>query len=323
MLKMIRFSVAGRFGAFALTVLALASIAFGQDSLRKALDYDNDNKADLVVFRPADSTWYILKSSGVINVQAFGIANDDYPTPGDYDGDGIGDIAVWRDTNGTWYRINSSNSTFSVQPWGLAGDEPVARDYDGDGRTDLAVVRKSGGVLTWYVFLLGSNGFFSTAFGLEGDLLAPGDYDGDGKFDFAVQRPGASPTAPGTFYISNSLGYQFFEFGLGKDLVAPGDYDHDGKTDIAVVREGAQTTDILQWFIRLSGSGNAVVNYGFGLTGSDLLAQNDYDGDGKTDVAVWRNTDGRFYILNSSNFTMSVIWWGLPNDLPVANYDTH
>ena len=316
-------SALGRFGASVLSILALTSLVFGQTTLREALDYDNDDKADFVIYRPSDSTWYILKSSGVINVQPFGIANDDYRTPGDFDKDGIGDIAVWRDTNGTWYWINSSDSTFHVQGWGLAGDEPVARDYDGDGQTDLAVVRDSGGILTWYVFLLGSNGFFSTPFGLSGDYVIPGDYDGDHKFDFAVQRPGATPNSPATFYFSNSQGFTFFEFGLTKDLVAPGDYDNDGKTDIALVREGATTADLLTWNIRQSGSGGAVVSYPFGLTGTDVLVQNDYDGDGRTDPAVWRNTDGRFYILFSSNFSMGVYNWGLPNDIPVASYDTH
>jgi hypothetical protein len=318
-----RKSLFGRIAASTLTILALSSIIFSQSTLRKAIDYDNDQRADFAIFRPSNATWYILKSGGVINVQAFGNANADYPTPGDFDGDGKGDISVFRDTNGTWYRINSQTSTFSVQQWGVSGDEPVARDYNGDGRTDLAVVRKSGGVLTWYVFLLGSGGFFSTSFGKDGDFPIPGDYDGDGKFDFAVQRPGATPTSPATFYFSNGQGFNFYQFGQSRDLVAPGDYDKDGKTDVAVVREGATATDGLQWFIRMSGSGGAVANFGFGVTGTDVLAQNDYDGDGKTDIAVWRNTTGRFYVLNSSNFTMSVINWGQPNDIPVASYDTH
>jgi hypothetical protein len=59
------------------------------------------------------------------------------------------------------------------------------------------------------------------------------------------------------------------------------------------------------------------------VIGGDVQVQREYDGDGKTDIAVWRNTDGHYYILNSNNFTMSDIWWGLPNDIPVASYDTH
>jgi hypothetical protein len=157
---------------------------------------------------------------------------------------------------------------------------------------------------------------------LSGDYVIPGDYDGDLKFDFAVQRPGPTPDSPATFYFANSLGYYFFEFGLTKDLVAPGDYDDDGKTDVTLVREGTSTSDILTWFIRQS-SNQEVVSWPFGLTGTDVLVQNDYDGDGRTDPAVWRNTDGRFYILFSSNFSMGVYNWGLPNDIPVASYDTH
>jgi len=317
-----KISYAGRFGVSSLLVLAVASMAFGQIKLRTALDYDGDHRADYVVFRPSDSTWYMLRSNNTISVQPFGIANEDYPTPGDYDGDGIGDLSVWRDTNGLWYRINSATNTFSVHGWGLPGDEPVARDYDNDGKTDLAVVRKSGGVLTWYIFLIGTGVSFSTPFGLDGDFLAPGDYDGDGKFDLAVQRPGATATSPGTFYILSAQGFQSIEWGQSRDLIVPGDYDGDGKTDIAVVREGATATDVLTWNIRQSSTGNPLTFF-WGLTGTDLLAQNDYDGDGKTDIAVWRNSDGKFYELNSSNQGINVWSWGLPNDMAVASYDTH
>jgi glucan-binding YG repeat protein len=46
----------------------------------------------------------------------------------------------------------------------------------------------------------------------------------------------------------------------------------------------------------------------------------DYDGDGKTDVAVFR--DGIWYILNSSNREVQGLQWGLDSDIPVpADYD--
>jgi hypothetical protein len=172
--------------------------------------------------------------------------------------------------------------------------------------------------------LLPSYNFYSTNFGLDGDYVVPGDFDGDHKFDFAVGRPGSSPTAPATFYFLNSQGFTYFEYGQTRDLVAPGDYDGDGKTDLALVREGASANDVLTWNIRMSGSNNSVFSVQFGLTGSDNLVQNDYDGDGKCDIAVWRNSNGHFYYLNSGfGFSMSDIWWGLPNDEPVASYDTH
>jgi spore coat protein A len=108
-----------------------------------------------------------------------------------------------------------------------------------------------------------------------------------GKFDLAVQRPGSGGNQQATFYILNSSNgnLQAVSFGLNNDLVVPGDYDGDGKTDIAVVREGSTSTSNLFWYILRSSNGT-VLSYAFGITGTDLLAQGDYDGDGKTDVAV-------------------------------------
>jgi hypothetical protein len=47
----------------------------------------------------------------------------------------------------------------------------------------------------------------------------------------------------------------------------------------------------------------------------------DYDGDGKTDVAVYR--DGAWYIIRSSDSGITTVGWGGdPQDIPVlADYD--
>ena len=79
---------------------------------------------------------------------------------------------------------------------------------------------------------------------------------------------------------------------------------------------------MLTWYIRRSSDGG-VVSFTWGLTGTDHTVPNDYDGDGKTDIAVWRNTDGVFYILSSLTGDVIIRSWGLPNDFPVAAYDTH
>jgi spore coat protein A, manganese oxidase len=105
--------------------------------------------------------------------------------------------------------------------------------------------------------------------------------------------------------------------------VAPGDYDGDGKTDIAFVREGLTPTDVLNWYYRSSMTGQLVGPVAWGVTGTDLLAQNDYSGDGKTDLGIWRNSDGKFYVFNPVNSGITVVNWGQPSDYPVASYDTH
>jgi hypothetical protein len=107
------------------------------------------------------------------------------------------------------------------------------------------------------------------------------------------------------------------------------DYDGDGHSDLAVFRPTATTTN---WYIRLSGAGYTTTLSAFwGNPSYDngfMPVPGDYDGDGKTDIAVWSPHQGWWFILKSStNFTSSVSYfWGDPayssSIVPVpADYD--
>jgi hypothetical protein len=314
-----------KFGVSLILMLLFVFSAVAQPSLRRAMDQDNDGKADFAVFRPSNNVWYVNKSGGGLNIQTFGNAATDYMAPGDYDGDGKGDIAIWRDSDGVWYFLRSSNGTFGGLGWGITGDEPVARNYDSDNITDFAVVRRTGGQMIWYIFQSSNSSFRAENWGVSTDYTAPGDYDGDGKFDLAVQRPGATATSAATFYINKSGGgVDILTWGFSNDLVVPGDYDGDGKTDVAVVREGATPTAGLQWYIRKSSDGN-LIGLVFGITNTDLNVQNDYDGDGKCDPAVWRDTNGTFYVaLSTTGYSsLAASQFGTSGDYPIGSYDTH
>ena len=188
-------------------------------------DFDGDGRADLTVYRPSTSTWYVAGRSAV----RYG-SKGDVAVPADYDGDGRADMAVFRPSNGTWYVRGGATTT-----WGRTGDVPVPRDYDGDGRADLAVYRPSNG--TWYV-----KGQAATVYGVQkGDQPVPGDYDADGRTDIAVYRP-----SNGTWYVK---GQSTTRFGASADRPAPRDHDGDGRTDLAVWRPSNAT-----WYLRGAGT---------------------------------------------------------------------
>lgn len=324
--------------------------------LRDAMDIDGDGDADFITFRPREEKWHWLKNPKICTVGCTGIqtgnyeiiglpsddaninarTNDDVMTPGDYDGDGISDFSVWRRSTGKWYRINSSNQNLVVTSWGMNGDEPVARDYDGDGKTDLAVVRRENNNLVWYVLKSDNSGYSIVQWGNSTDIAVPGDYDGDGKFDLTVQRAGSSSTSPATFYtLKSSGGVEIVSWGAGDDRAVPGNYDSDDKMDYAVVREWDTSNPYLVWSIRKSTNGSLLqITYGLtcrnGVSDCDAHPiQNDYDGDGKTDIAVWGtrpySPDGIFFFFSSSSgFQSSTQYnFGEHTDYPIASYDSH
>ncbi len=294
------------------------------------MDYDQDGKADLAVLHPATNRWQAKLSGGGVLDTPYALASKDYLVPGDYDGDGKGDLAVFRDTEHKWYITYSSTGVLHIIDFGSTGDEPVARDYDGDNKTDLAVVNRSGGVMNWIIRkstvnpLDTANVTETTNWGVAADYTAPGDYDGDGKADISVHRAGLTATDTGVFITKRSSDglQENVVWGLSTDLVIPGDYDGDGKTDYAVLREGKLQTDPLTWLIRRSSDTTAVV-VTFGVTGTDYNAQNDYDGDGKTDIAIWQNATGIFSVKQSLTNTTVNTAFGVSNDYPIASYDTH
>ncbi len=264
--------------------------------------------ADLAIWRPSTGTWWVLGGTGSQQVsQSWGASGDD-PAPGDYDGDGKTDFCVFRATAGTWYMIRSSDGAAEYFYFGASGDIPVPADYDGDGRTDAAIYRPSNG--TWYIRQSSTTQLVSAQFGQLGDKPAVGDYDGDGKSDLAFWRGSGTPT----FYVyrSSDSSVQYQAYGIAGDKPAVADYDGDGRADFSV-RRGAS------WYV-LKSSDSQTLTYNWGVS-DDIEVPNDYDGDGKADIAVWRNSDGTWYILNSSgNPATRIVQWGQAGDTPVPAF---
>ena len=80
------------------------------------------------------------------------------------------------------------------------------------------------------------------------------------------------------------------------------------------------------WFHIPSTNPSTYVQTTFGLQ-TDFPVRGDYDGDGRTDQAVWRPnldpTQTYFYVNRSGGGGIQTFEWGQNGDYPVANYNTH
>ncbi len=259
------------------------------------------------------------------------------PVPANYDGDesagnGIADQAIYNFSNATW-TIEQSSDGLWVEPFGRAElDMPFPGDYDGDGKADLAVFRQDDS--TWHLYLSSKPEGNKSTYVVpdwskyDDNMPEPGDYNGDGKTDIAVYRR-EDTTLDFLPDISDTSAWQTITLNWagtvsGDAVPVPGDYDGDGITDFALYSPYWK-----RWLIQQSTDGFR--DETFLWTGNSLVPPGwstappvpaDYDGDGKTDIAFYLPSWGKWYIKLSSNDQTRKVTFGGITDIPVpADYD--
>jgi hypothetical protein len=385
-----RYAFAGSVSIGSLTV-AVSQAGHPPPPFPHTIDYDRDGHADPMVFRPSNGSWYLKPSSGMCPanfthissipgqqtcMRQFGLPGD-IPIAADFDGDGLKDLGVWRQSQSTFFLETSSGacpanwvSTQNIDRIPMCTRQlaagsvtPVAGDFDGDGRADLAFFRASDG--RWIVWpssgaifgefneALSGTPAFMRQFGIPGDLPAPGDYDHDGITDVAVYRP----SNPGVMILLPSSDVCPAHWspvdptpdfrrvcirvtGTSEDVPVPADFDADGITDMALFRDAGQV-----WTVYPSGSVGPGIYANPGITGEgqpfasrqwglpgDIAVPQDFDGDLKADLTVFRPAEGNWYVFPSSGvcpvripragstpdgWAVCVVQWGLPGDIPM------
>ncbi len=298
-------------------------------------DYFGTGKSDFVRNTVVNNNivWSVLRNPPGAPAQTrrviFGLPTDTI-IYADFDGDLRQDIAVYREGTAAvpqsyFYFLPSTNpNTLVSQAWGTTGDKPVTGDFDGDGKTDFCIARRVNNQIVWIILPSGGGAVRFVPFGLASDRENPtaADFNGDGRDDLIVTRTDASGNL--THYIGDaSSGASVFAAQFGNNSFAPttvffDDYTGDSRADIAV-NYGAcsanPTCDVAgTWWILPTDSANSTVTK-FGIprnaqnnTG-DLPTVGDWDGDGKTDISVFRPSNTTLYALTSSNGQILAQFW--------------
>ena len=296
-------------------------------------DFEGDAVSDIGYFNAASGTWGILRS-----VSGFSYASPlffnwgttgDIVTPGDFDGDMIWDPAFRTPPAGgqsAAYRmlLSTTNYNYSMSltvpaGWPGLGDTPVIGDYNGDRISDPAIWRSSAGV-----WIIPMSPLFNTyqfyAWGTTGDTPVGADVDGDLQTDIGYWRPSTGVWG----FLLSSQNYSFaspmfFNWGTAVDIPVMADYDGDLLADPAVVIPPAGGQSRAYRILLSSQSYNPAMSVTIpaGWPGlGDTPVPADYDGDGKADAAIWRNSAGVWIIPRSSsnNTTYMFAAWGASGD---------
>ncbi len=282
---------------------------------------NNDNFLDIAVANNNDS----VNSATLF----YGTGNGNFATPlptifsdrpwfvslADIDGiNGLDLIAAIGDEDKIEIKYNDGNgnlpqSTFVDVPF--TGDFPysvVTADFDGNGKQDFATANSNSRNVS--VYLQNNAGIFTPANGSPYFILANrtprfinlGDFNADQKLDIVTANEG---TSGGFAVLLGQTGGSFgglVNFVTDTDnarQVMVGDLTGDNRPELVLSNVAASD----KIFVRKNTCADVVNRPHF-----------DYDGDGKTDLSIFRPSNGQWWMNRSSNGSTFVVTFGASTD---------
>ncbi len=226
----------------------------------------------------------------------------------DFDRDGRSDTTVYRPL-AAWYLGNGTSGRFDLISMGGSTSRPVEGDFDGDLVSDYTVAFPFRSSLIWLTRSSLSGVINQRVWGVPGDVPAVADYNGDMKDDIAIWRSGP------WYIVYDNGAAEMKPWGLGGDFPVAADYDGDNHADLAVWRPSTGTWWILNSGFQFGYAPDYFTAIQWGLPG-DIPIPFDYDGDGRGELIIFRQSNGTWFIRSTVSSETTAIQWGLPGDVP-------